>query len=119
MWSLINYFYPKKNQDLEERCKLSFTLQRDDKVYIECVWDDSELETAQKLAKLIFLVHSGHFSVQLIKMLEEQGVATPENAPFITDLLLTWQSYHELVDNPKVSDLVVKPTDFIKHVNTS
>jgi hypothetical protein len=116
MLSLLNYFYPK-NPDKESRCKLSFTLQRDDKVYIESEWDDTEPETAHKLAKLCFLVHSGHFSVQLIKMLEEQGVNNVKDAPFITELLLTWQSYQDLVDNPQVSDLVVKPTDFIKHVN--
>lgn len=117
MWSILNYFRSKKNPDKQERCKLSFTLKEDDKVYIECVWADSEEETSQKLAKLIFLVHSGHFSVQLIKMLEAQGMSSPKDAPFITDLLLTWQSYHELIENPQVSDLVVKPTDFIKHVN--
>ena len=113
MWSI----FKKKNTQQTEKCKLSYTLKEDDKVYIECTWNDQYIETSEKLAKLIFLVHSGHFSIQLIKMLEEQGVSTPDDAPFITDLLLAWQSYHDLLDNSQVSDLVVKPTDFIKHVN--
>ena len=117
MWSIFNKFFKTENSETQEKCKLSFTLQENDKVYIECVWGDSDEGTAQKLAKLIFLVHSGHFSIQLIKMLEEQGLSYPKDAPFITDLLVTWQSYHDLVDATQVSDLVVKPTDFKDHVN--
>ena len=117
MWSIFNKFFKTENSETQEKCKLSFTLQENDKVYIECVWGDSDEGTAQKLAKLIFLVHSGHISIQLIKMLEEQGLSYPQDAPFITDLLVSWQSYHDFVDATQVSDLVVKPTDFIDHVN--
>ena len=50
MWSILNNFFKTKNPDEQEKCKLSFTLQENDKVYIECVWADSDEGTSQKQA---------------------------------------------------------------------
>lgn len=115
MWSILNFFKKKQQPKTQDVCRLSFSLQDNDEVYIECNWFYDDIDTARKLGKLIYLVSAGNFNIKLIKMLEEKGTTDLKENEFIKELLLTWQEYHNLIDQYEHEKLVVNPTDFINN----
>ena len=113
MWSM---FKKKQQQELRDICSLSFNLKEDEDVYIECNWEDDTPLTADKYSKLIFLVNSGYFNIQIIKMLEDKGMTDRQHTAFIQQLLTNWKMFYDTLEDKQHNDLVVNPSDFIANV---
>ena len=106
--------FKSKAKDTDENLiHLSFYLDKEDGVWVDCSWTD-EVGSHLVFAELMHQVMSGHFMTQTLEFLNEECTNLGKEDEFyqIFELLLEKEKLaFESVEIQENDDVVVKPTD--------
>lgn len=111
MFKKIKQLLNKTTQTKQNMNMVSIILTKDKDPYIHISIEDTQSESAIKLAKMLYDLNGGNYADGIIKILMSIGEEDQISKVFVAETIMHWSQNIKKINEPEP---LIKPTDFFK-----